>query len=290
MDEDADLARAIAASLEDQKRSKTETPEGDATTVADAGDEPSTAAAEEEDAKKPELSLEEKEEQAKKKLEEIKRKKDEEEKRMDRERELERIRFGKEMLAQKRLLEDQERQRVIDFRRREKDEQRRAKEKIMAEIAKDKAERRSGAQGAQPAPATREKDDKVKRRESDSVFGVKPVSTQAKIRDLLVKIKKDYAKERSEVAFKTLSAYCRNLLKVPLEAKFRSINSQNNAFKQRLASLEGGEGVSVLGLVGFKLDSSEIYVVQESSVNKLVVEAALTELANAINNPFFGAL
>ena len=61
----------------------------------------------------------------------------------------------------------------------------------MAEIAKDKAERRSGAQGAQPAPATREKDEKEKRRESDSVFGVKPVSTQAKIRDLLVKIKKE---------------------------------------------------------------------------------------------------
>ena len=56
------------------------------------------------------------------------------------------------------------------------------------------------------------------------------------------------------------------------------------------AEPEGGEGASILGLVGFKLDSSEMYVIQESSVNKLVVEAALTELANAINNPFFGAL
>ena len=118
----------------------------------------------------------------------------------------------------------------------------------------------------------------------------KPTFTQAKIRDLLVKIKKDYAKERSEVAFKTLSAYCRNLLKVPLEAKFRSINSQNNAFKQRVASLEGGEGVSVLGLVGFKLDSSKMHVIREYSLNKLIVEAALTELTDAINNPSFGAV
>ncbi|QDZ17501.1 PUB domain-containing protein [Chloropicon primus] len=273
MEEDEALAKAIAASLEDQKGP------GEASAASSTP---------------PALSLEEKEALAKQKLEEIKRNKEEEERKLDRERERDRVRFGKEMVAQKRVLEDQERQRLADFRKREKEEQKRAKQAVLEQIARDKAERQSGAKKAEPAEsseAQRQAEAKRKQRENDSVFGVKPVTIQNNIRDLLVQIKKSYPEEKSAICFKTLNVYCKNLLRVPAEAKFRSINSANKAFVQRVACLEGGEGPQILGLVGFEMDpETRVYEMRDEKLSKLVVEAALKELNNAMTNPFFGSL
>jgi len=117
------------------------------------------------------------------------------------------------------------------------------------------------------------------------------VSVQTDVRDLLVKIKKVYPKEQADVAFKTINAYCLNLLKQPVQEKFRQIRKSNAAFQQRVVALEGGEGCRVLELVGFRTDvSGEFYKMEEANFNKRVVEAACTELNNAMTNPFFGAL
>jgi len=288
MDEDEALARAIAASLEDQKGGAAAPSEGGegATGEGAAGDKGAGKEAEAE-AEAPKLSLKEREALMRAKLEEVKRKKEEEERELERVREQERIRSGKELIAQKRLLEDQERQRVIDFRKREKEEAKRAKQKILEEIARDKAERRSGQSG-QPPPAPEKK---VEKKQSDSPWDVKPVSVQTDVRDLLVKIKKVYPKEQADVAFKTINAYCLNLLKQPVQEKFRQIRKSNAAFQQRVVALEGGEGCRVLELVGFRTDvSGEFYKMEEANFNKRVVEAACTELNNAMTNPFFGAL
>ena len=295
--EDEELQRAIAASLEESGGhggGASASPAGSAggegkgnDVDVDAGGEPEKPTG---------LSLEEKEAAAKAKLEEIKQKKVEEERKLDREREKERIRFGKEMLAQKKMLEDQERQRVMDFRKREKDEAKRAKQKVMEQIARDKAERRSrlgikAEASAGEASSDAEQDGKRKQREEDSVFGVKPVQTQTKIRDVLVQIKKSYPSDRAQTCFKTLSAYCKNLLRVPAEQKFRTINVENNAFRQRVGSLEGGEGTKVLELVGFAAnEEAKTLAMADDRFSKLVVEAALTELNNALTNPFFGSL
>ena len=295
--EDEELQRAIAASLEESGGhggGASASPAGSAggegkgnDVDVDAGGEPEKPTG---------LSLEEKAAAAKAKLEEIKQKKVEEERKLDREREKERIRFGKEMLAQKKMLEDQERQRVMDFRKREKDEAKRAKQKVMEQIARDKAERRSrlgikAEASAGEASSDAEQDGKRKQREEDSVFGVKPVQTQTKIRDVLVQIKKSYPSDRAQTCFKTLSAYCKNLLRVPAEQKFRTINVENNAFRQRVGSLEGGEGTKVLELVGFAAnEEAKTLAMADDRFSKLVVEAALTELNNALTNPFFGSL
>lgn len=295
--EDEELQRAIAASLEESGGhggGASASPAGSAggegkgnDVDVDAGGEPEKPTG---------LSLEEKEAAAKAKLEEIKQKKVEEERKLDREREKGRIRFGKEMLAQKKMLEDQERQRVMDFRKREKDEAKRAKQKVMEQIARDKAERRSrlgikAEASAGEASSDAEQDGKRKQREEDSVFGVKPVQTQTKIRDVLVQIKKSYPSDRAQTCFKTLSAYCKNLLRVPAEQKFRTINVENNAFRQRVGSLEGGEGTKVLELVGFAAnEEAKTLAMADDRFSKLVVEAALTELNNALTNPFFGSL
>ncbi len=287
MNEDEALARAIAASLEDQQGGSGAEPAADA--AAGAGDgaagEGQAAKAE---AEAPKLSLQEREALMRAKMEEVKRKKEEEDRELERVREQERIRSGKELIAQKRLLEDQERQRVIDFRKREKDEAKRAKQKILEEIARDKAERRSG-QGGQPRQAPPA--EKSAAPKSDSPWDVKPVSVQTDVRDMLVKIKKVYPKDKADIAFKTMNAYFTNLLRQPVEDKFRQIRKSNNAFQQRVVTLEGGEGCKVLELVGFRTDASgEFYKMEEQHFNKRVVEAACAELNNAMTNPFFGAL
>ena len=306
--EDEDLARAIAASLEDQKKvNSSNNVDGDqqsdkvpqretetggdlkAQTTANAGDEAGAAEA----PKKKEETEEEIQARLKRKLEEVKKKKAEEEKEMERLRELERVRTGKEMLKQKRLLEDQERQRLADFRKREKEEKRRAKQAVLEQIARDKAERRSGLPPSSASDQEQKDNNNTnkeeKRERERGPFGVKPISTQTKVRDLLVQIKKTYSKERADTAFKTLNAYLGNLLRQPLEDKFRSIRASNNAFQQRIASLEGGEAIKILNLLGFDL-KGEFYTLEEHKVNKLAVEGACGELHNAMNNPFFGVL
>nr|KYP56072.1 UBX domain-containing protein 1 [Cajanus cajan] len=62
--------------------------------------------------------------------ERARKKKEEEEKRTEREREKERIRIGKELLEAKRIEEENERKRVLALRKAEKEEERRAREKI----------------------------------------------------------------------------------------------------------------------------------------------------------------
>merc|ERR1711977_544939 len=137
MEDDEALARAIAASLEDQKQVSQGTgPQQKSEEDPVKGNELKKEETEEDKGTK--LSLEEREALMKTKLEELKRRKVEEEKVMERQRELERIRVGKETIQQKRILEDQERQRVLDFRKREKEENGRAKQAVMEQIARDK--------------------------------------------------------------------------------------------------------------------------------------------------------
>ena len=279
------IAKAIAASL----KSDDDGGPASASDPAPSGDDGDGAAA-----KEPEnqLTREEKEEKIKARLAEIKEKKAEEEKRLEKEREAARIVAGKEMLKQKRLLEDQERERLADFRKREKEEARRAKQKIMEEIERDKRERRSrmaGAGGAtEPVPVAKQAKAAEDDKPSKSPFAVvKAVSTQTKVRELLVSIKQGYPEQTSSTAFRTLGAYVGNLLKS--DPKFRSIRTTNNAFQQRVASLQGKEPLAVLELIGFTLEG-EFYKLADARFRKADIEAALTELNNAVSNPFFGAL
>lgn len=293
MAEEDDLAKAIAASLETAKEegvgvqvgsNANQQQQDQDQTQQDKPDQTETPV------QKKELTKEEKQKIIQEKLAEVKNKKAEEEKKLEKERELNRITAGKEMIKQQRLFEDEERQRLLDFRKREKEEQKKAKKAILDEIARDKAERRSRL-GLQPeeGKSTEAADAAEKPKSKPSAFYVKPVSTQNKVRELLVSIKQKYPKEKSDLAFRTLSAYIGNVGKHPTESKFRSIRSSNNAFKQRIASLEGGEAVKVLQAVGFEA-GDEFYTLGDQAFDKAKVEVAFTELNNALTNPYFGVL
>ncbi len=56
-----------------------------------------------------------------------------------------------------------------------------------------------------------------------------------------------------------------------------------------MASLQGKEPLAVLELIGFTLEG-EFYKLADARFRKADIEAALTELNNAVSNPFFGAL
>ncbi|XP_028107514.1 UBX domain-containing protein 1-like [Camellia sinensis] len=70
--------------------------------------------------------------------EQARKKKEEEEKRMEREREKERIRVGKELLDAKRIEEENERKCVVASWKAEKEEEKRAREKIRQKLEEDK--------------------------------------------------------------------------------------------------------------------------------------------------------
>lgn len=57
---------------------------------------------------------------------------------MEREREKERIRIGKELLEAKRIEEENERKRLLALRKAEKEEEQRAREKIRQKLEEDK--------------------------------------------------------------------------------------------------------------------------------------------------------
>ncbi|XP_034247446.1 UBX domain-containing protein 1 [Thrips palmi] len=111
--------------------------------------------------KKP-LTEEEKAEQVRK-LEEklkMKRKEREEKEKLEAlEKEKNRIRSGKEMIEAKRKLEEQEIKKMAELRRREKEDDKRARDRVRAQIEADKAARKAKADAAAgitpvtPAPA-----------------------------------------------------------------------------------------------------------------------------------------
>ncbi|XP_034689971.1 UBX domain-containing protein 1-like isoform X2 [Vitis riparia] len=86
-------------------------------------------------------------EEMKKKAQELRnrarRRQEEEEKKREREREKNRIRAGKELLEAKRIDEENERKRMLAYWESEKEEQKRAREKLLKKLMEDKAERRS---------------------------------------------------------------------------------------------------------------------------------------------------
>mmetsp|Transcript_13975 Transcript_13975/g.35241 ORF Transcript_13975/g.35241 Transcript_13975/m.35241 type:complete len:294 (+) Transcript_13975:87-968(+) len=293
MEEDEQMAEAVRRSLQDCQNDDGNKDDDDDASPPPGGEAGGPGEKEGGDARElPERAAKTKEEKEailKKKLEEIKRKKEEEEKRLDKEREANRIVAGKELSQQQRLLADEERKRLAEFRKREKEENRKAKQKILDEIARDQAERRSrnGGKGLE----TRQDQGPAKDAgsEKDNIWGAKPISTQTKLREVLVAVKQKYSKEMAETAFRTLGIYVGNLAKDPEAEKFRSIRSTNKAFQQRIACLEGGEGISFLELMGFSKDG-ETYTLGNTKVNRNLLHAASTELNSALTNPFFGVL
>lgn len=241
-------------------------------------------------APKPNLTPEEAKLKAAELRERARKKKEEEEKRMEKEREKERIRVGKELLEAKRMEEDNERKRLIALRKAEKDEEKRARDKIRQKLEEDKAERRRKL-GLPPEDPAVAKPSAPVVEEKKSSLPIRPATKTEQMREYLRSLKQNNKDDEARVktAFNTLLTFVKNVATNPNEEKFRKIRLSNATFQTRVGSLKGG--IEFLELCGFgKIEGGEFLFLPRESVDREVLNSAGTELNNAINNPFFGVL
>ncbi|KAL0924397.1 hypothetical protein M5K25_005223 [Dendrobium thyrsiflorum] len=223
--------------------------------------------------------------------ERARKKKDEEERKMEREREKERIRVGKELLAAKRMEEDNERKRIIELRKAEKEEEKRAREKIRQRLEEDKAERRRKLGLPPEDPAATKPTTIPPAEEKKSALPIKPVTKLEQMRDCLRSLKQNHKEDDAKVkrAFQTLLTYVGNVARNPNEEKFRKIRLNNATFQDRVGSLHGG--IEFLEICGFeKQEGGEFLFLARDKVDMVVLNSAGSELNSAITNPFFGIL
>lgn len=234
------------------------------------------------------LTPEEAKAKAQELVERARKKKEEEEKRMEREREKGRIRMGKELQEARRIEEDNERKRLLILRKAEKDEEKRAREKIRAKLEEDKAERRRklGLPPEEPSTSAPPPAEEKKK----SFVPVRPATKADQMRDVLRSIKQAHKDDDAKVkrCFQTLLTYLGNVSREPDQEKFRKIRLTNPAFQERVGNLGG---VKVLELCGFEKDQQgEFVIIPREKVDNMLLQAAGSELNSAIVNPFFGVL
>ncbi|KAG5254289.1 ubiquitin-associated domain-containing family protein [Salix suchowensis] len=253
------------------------------------------------EAPKPSLTPEEMKQKAQELRERARKKKEEEEKKTEREKEKERIRIGKELLEAKRIEEEMKESGclclpllfccispLMALRKAEKEEERRAREKIRQKLEEDKAERRRKLGLAPEDPATVKPSAPVVE-EKKSMLPVRPATKQEQMRECLRSLKQSHKDDDAKVkrAFQTLLTYMGNVAKNPSEEKFRKIRLNNQTFQDRVGSLQGG--IRFLELCGFeKIEGDEFLFLARDKVDMAVLNSAGSELTSAINNPFFG--
>ncbi|EFJ43466.1 hypothetical protein VOLCADRAFT_119060 [Volvox carteri f. nagariensis] len=244
--------------------------------------------------------------EARRKAEELIRKarekREKEEKELERQRELERIRAGKEMQKMREKDEELALKRIAEQRKREKEEEARAREELRKKLEEDRKERRRRLglpEELTEEEKAREAEKRKKQEEEEAAkkaFSyVKPVSALSKMRTQLVDLKKAHAAGAAggsgEAAFKTacetMMRYLGNIAASPGEEKFRTIRLGNAAFQQRVASLPGA--VDFLVTCGFEKKDDALVMLPEK-LNVELLRGAGGALDEALTNPFFGAL
>ncbi|XP_062109190.1 vicilin-like seed storage protein At2g18540 [Humulus lupulus] len=242
------------------------------------------------EAPKPSLTPEQLKAKQQELREKARKKKEEEEKRTEREREKERIRVGRELLEAKRIEEDNERKRIMALRKAEKEEEKRAREKIRQKLEEDKAERRRRL-GLPPEDPSTAKPPPPVVEEKKTMLPIKPVTKVERMRECLRSLKQNHKEDDAKVkkAFQTLLTYLGNVVKSPDEEKFRKIRLSNQSFQERVGAVKGG--IEFLELCGFeKIEGGEFLFLPRDKVDFPVLRSAGSELDSAIKNPFFGVL
>ncbi|CBJ27422.1 PUB domain, zinc finger protein Thioredoxin [Ectocarpus siliculosus] len=203
--------------------------------------------------------------------------------------------MGKEAAKTKEEMQAIARKNEIARIRKEKQAFDQERARLKAEIAKDKAERKArggklstklgvdgykpaaaqgvyggpsaaggaGAGGAAPADAAGPSEE-----EQPAVKAEKSEEKMEKAVDMLAR---QTVAGLGGTAMKTCLAYIKNALTKPEEEKFRSINLDNNAFKNRVATCIGG--VALLKAVGFAKEESRLFMSMEARDEGLLANA-----------------
>ncbi|KAK4845861.1 hypothetical protein QYF36_009942 [Acer negundo] len=216
--------------------------------------------------------------------------KKEEVNKLEREGEKERIRSGKELLDTKRIAEENERKRFLALRKAEKEQEKRAREKVRQKIEADKVERRHtlGFLSENPAavnPSTPIVHNKM------NPLPVLSVTKAEHMRECLRSLKRNHKGDDARVkrAFQTLLIYVGNVIKNPNEEKFRKIRVGNLLFQDRVGSMK--EGIEFLELCGFeKTEGGNFLFLPRHKVDMAALNSAGSLLRSALTNPFFGVL
>ncbi|CAF2089666.1 unnamed protein product [Brassica napus] len=218
---------------------------------------------------------------------------EEEETKREREREKERIRAGKEMMEAKRIAEENERKRNIALRKAEKDEEKKAREKVMLKVNADKAERKSRhglpteAESTSTSTLVAPLDTKRILMPSPS-----PVSKAEEMRECLRSLRRNHKEEDPRTmrrAFETLLMIVRNAAKNPDEEKYRRIRVTNRLFQERVGRFK--EGMEFMELCGFtREEGSEFLSLSNHEGDLSRLRDAAFQLQSAVTNPFFGLL
>ncbi|KAF9688402.1 hypothetical protein SADUNF_Sadunf02G0193600 [Salix dunnii] len=210
-----------------------------------------------------------------------------------------RIRAGKEILEAKRVAEDNERKRYLASRKAQKEEEKRAREKVRQKLEADKNERRR-VLGLPPVshtttrPSTNDKKNHV---------GVASVSKAEQLRESLKTLKRShkvnefcslaytFVDDEGAVksAFQTLLVYVGNVAKNPDNEKFRKIRVGNPLFQNKVGRMRGG--IEFLELCGFeRIEEDKYLFLPRDKVNLAVLNSAGLQIKSAMSNPFFAIL
>ncbi|TXG54123.1 hypothetical protein EZV62_019379 [Acer yangbiense] len=233
-------------------------------------------------------------------------------KKLEREGEKERIRAGKELLETKRIAEENERKRFLALRKAEKEEEKRAREKIRQKIDADKAKLGIEAFTMVSRHVSLEAKPGVERRHNLGFLSENPAAVNPSIsivhnkmnplpvlsvtkaehmRECLRSLKRNHKGDDARVkrAFQTLLIYVGNVIKNPNEEKFRKIRVGNLLFQDRVGSMK--EGVEFLELCGFeKTEGGNFLFLPHHKVDMAALNSAGSVLRSALTNPFFGVL
>ncbi|XP_010442318.1 PREDICTED: UBX domain-containing protein 1-like isoform X2 [Camelina sativa] len=202
---------------------------------------------------------------AKELMEQARKLREEEETKREREREKERIRAGKEMMETKRIAEENERRRNIALRKAEKDEEKKAREKIMVKVNEDKLKRK---------------------RRLGLTTETESASTSTHVSPLNTK---DEDPRITRKTFETLLTIVRNAANKPGEERYRRIRLTNRLFHERVGRYS--QGIEFLEFCGFnREDGSEFFYLPYRDVDINRLRDAAFQLNAAITNPFFGLL
>ncbi|KAL0889917.1 hypothetical protein Bca101_013900 [Brassica carinata] len=215
---------------------------------------------------------------------------EEEETKREREREKERIRAGKEMMETKRIVEENERKRNIALRKAEKNEEKKAREKVMQRVNADKAERKSrlGLPTTSTSALVTPLDTK-----RTLMLSPSPASKAEEMRECLRSLRRNHKEEDPRTmkrAFETLLMIVRNAAKNPDEEKYRRIRLTNRLFQERVGRFK--EGMEFMELCGFKREggSEFLSLAQQHDEDTSRLRDAAFQLQSAVTNPFFGLL
>ncbi|KAK4767104.1 hypothetical protein SAY86_014854 [Trapa natans] len=215
-----------------------------------------------------------------------------EEKNSRREREKERIREGKELLEAKRTAEENERKRFLASRKADKDEEKRARERILQKLENDKLEMRHRfGLGMSPINPKTSRHTLPLAEENKSNMAAYSVAKAEKMRECLRSIKHKHKADQARVtrALETLLIYIGNVARNPDVEKFRRIRISNPAFQERVGALEGG--MEFLQLCGFEMtEGTDFLYLPRDKMDMAVLHSAGIQLKSAVTNPYFGLL